>query len=255
MDAGPVADLVVPGRSPVHRLRPQCKLAATFLFVLAVVATPREAFWAHGAHAGLVVAAASLAALPPGLLARRLVVEVPFLLFAAALPFVGGGERTEVLGLSVSVAGLWGAWSILAKATIALGATLVLTATTPLADLVTGLERLRAPRVFTAVAGSMVRYADVVAGDLRRMRIARESRGSDPRWLWQARAVAATAGALFVRTFERGERVHLAMLSRGFDGTVPAALAGSAAARAEWVAALGAPAAAAAVAAAAGVLA
>ena len=34
----------------LHRLPPQCKVAATVLFVFAVVATPREAFWAFGLH-------------------------------------------------------------------------------------------------------------------------------------------------------------------------------------------------------------
>lgn len=247
MGAGHLGDLALPGPSPVHGLRPQCKLAATFLFVVAVVATPREAFWAHGAQAAVVVAVALVARLPLAVLARRLVVEVPFLLFALSLPLVGGGERTEVVGVALSVAGLWAMWGILAKATIGLAATLVLTATTPLPDLVHGLERLRVPRVLTAIAGFMVRYADVVVGDLRRMRVAMASRGADPRWLWQARAVAASAGALFVRSFERGERVHLAMLSRGFDGTVPV-LGGGAAPRGEWLAALSVPAAAAAVA-------
>ena len=50
------------------------------------------------------------------------------------------------------------------------------------------------------------------------MRIARESRGRDPRWRYQAIAVARTGGSLFVRTYERGERVHMAMLARGYDG-------------------------------------
>jgi cobalt/nickel transport system permease protein len=67
----------------------------------------------------------------------------------------------------------------------------------------------------------MIRYADVVADDMRRMRIARVSRGHDPRWLWQARALASSAGALFIRSYERGERVHAAMLARGYDGTLP----------------------------------
>jgi cobalt/nickel transport system permease protein len=67
----------------------------------------------------------------------------------------------------------------------------------------------------------MVRYLEVIVGEASRMRIARMSRGYDPRWLWQARAVAASAGTLFVRSFERGERVHLAMVSRGYAGTMP----------------------------------
>ena len=50
------------------------------------------------------------------------------------------------------------------------------------------------------------------------MRRARLSRGHDPRFLWQVGATARGVGALFVRSYERGERVHLAMLSRGFDG-------------------------------------
>ena len=53
------------------------------------------------------------------------------------------------------------------------------------------------------------------------MGVARQSRGYDPRWLWQARAVASSAGTLFVRSFERGERVHLAMVSRGYAGAMP----------------------------------
>jgi cobalt/nickel transport system permease protein len=241
--AGDHAHLAVGHTSPVHHLPAQCKLAATFLFVVAVVATPREAFWAYAVQLALVVAAAVAARLSLGRLARRLVVEVPFVLFALALPFVGRGERTYVLGLSLSVSGLWAMESILVKATLGLAASLVLTATTPPAELIGGLERLRVPQIFTAVAGFMVRYADVVVGELRRMRVARESRGCDARWLWQARAVAASAGALFVRCFERGERVHLAMLSRGFDGTMPVS-AEAAAPPLRWAAALAVPAAA-----------
>ena len=67
----------------------------------------------------------------------------------------------------------------------------------------------------------MIRYLDVIADDMRRMRVARQSRGYDPRWLWQVRAVATSAGALFIRSYERGERVHLAMLARGYAGSMP----------------------------------
>jgi cobalt/nickel transport system permease protein len=88
--------------------------------------------------------------------------------------------------------------------------------------LLSGLDRLRVPRVMTGITGFMVRYLDVVGGELKRMNIARRSRGHDPRWFWQARAVASTAGSLFVRSFERGERVHLAMVSRGYAGRLPA---------------------------------
>jgi cobalt/nickel transport system permease protein len=115
-------------------------------------------------------------------------------------------------------------------------ASIVLAATTPVADLLRGLDRLRVPRVITAIAGFMVRYLGIVAGEAQRMHVARQSRGYDPRWLWQARGMAASAGTLFVRSYERGERVYLAMLARGYDGTMPA-LAGARAAASDWWAA------------------
>ena len=117
--------------------------------------------------------------------------------------------------------------SIIAKATLGTAATVVLAWSTPVADLLAGFDRLHVPRALTAIAGFMVRYLDVVAGELHRLQIARVSRGDDPRWLWQARAVATTAGATFIRSFERGERVHHAMLARGFTGTFPTTTTGS----------------------------
>ena len=235
-----VQGLVVDTHSPIHRLQPQCKLAATVLFIFAVVATPRESFWAYGCFALVIVLVARVARLPLPLLLRRLTIEVPFLAFAVFLPIVGQGERVDVIGVSLSVSGLWGAWNIVVKGTLGVAASVILAATTPVPDILHGLDRLRVPRAFTLIAGFMVRYLDVITGEMRRMRIARESRGYDPRWIWQARALASSAGALFVRSYERGERVHLAMLSRGFGGSMPE-LVESVSSRREWAAALSVP--------------
>jgi cobalt/nickel transport system permease protein len=209
------------GTSPLHRLAPECKLAATVLFVFAVVSTPREQLWAYGLHAGIIVVVARVASVPLGYLVRRLVVEVPFVAFAFLLPIVGRGERTHVLGVSLSVAGLWGAWNILAKGTLGVAASVLLASTTPVQAVLKGMERLRVPKVLVAICGFMIRYADVINGEMQRMRVARESRGHNPRWIWQARAVASSAGALFIRSYERGERVYLAMASRGYTGQLP----------------------------------
>jgi cobalt/nickel transport system permease protein len=233
--------LHVDADSPLHRLPPQCKVAATALFVIAVVATPREAWWAFVADLALLVGLASLGRVPLGVVARRLVLEAPFLAFAVLLPFVAAGRRVDVGPLSLSESGLWGAWNILAKGTLGAFAAILLVSTTELASILRGLERLRVPRAFTTVAGFMVRYADVVSGEMSRMSVARQSRGHDPRWLWQARAVASSAGALFVRSYERGERVYLAMVARGYDGAMPVVRDDAAPAGA-WAAALVAPA-------------
>lgn len=223
----------------LHRAAPEVKLVGLVVFVLAVVATPIHQAWAFAGHALVVAAAVATARLPVRTLARRLRIEVPFLAFAMALPFVGHGPTVAVAGLHLSQGGLWGAADIIAKATLGTTAAIVLAWSTPVADLLAGLERLRVPKVLVAIAGFMVRYLDVITHELRRLDVARTSRGDDPRWLWQGRAVASTAGTLFIRSYERGERVHQAMVARGFDGTFPATAAPR---RARWLPALAWPA-------------
>jgi len=213
--------LLIPGSTVVHRAPAQLKIAALLVFVLAVVATPREAVWAFAVYAVVIVGVALVAAVPVLTLLRRLRIEVPFLGFALFLPLLGSSPRVQVLGVSLSQPGLWAAWNIVAKGTLGVSASIILAATTPVAELLQGLERLHLPRALTAIAGFMVRYLDVIVGEANRMSIARQSRGYDPRWLWQARALASSAGTLFVRSFERGERVHLAMASRGYAGSMP----------------------------------
>ena len=248
MSGGHAHGLFLHADSPVHRLAPHTKLVALGAFVAAVVATPREATWAFALYGALLVAAAGAARVPLGFAARRLALEAPFVAFALLLPFSAAGPRVEVGPVDLSQAGLWGAWGVLSKATLGVGASIVVAATTPATDLLRGLETLRAPRALTAIAGFMVRYADVVTGEMRRMTIARRARGHEPRWLWDLGPVAASAGALFVRCFERGERVHHAMLARGFTGSMPASPQPRASAR-EWGTALALPALAASIAA------
>ncbi|MEU1585454.1 cobalt ECF transporter T component CbiQ [Micromonospora sp. NPDC005710] len=255
MGAGHGHVLYRESNSPVHRLPPEVKIVAMVVFTIAVVATPREAFWAFGAYAVLVAAVAALARVGPRWLLSRALIELPFVLFAVALPFLGSGDRVEVLGLRLSEDGLHGAWNILAKGTLGVLASLLLAATTTTRDLIVGLDRLHCPQVLTQIATFMLRYLDVLVGEARRMRVARISRGDDPRFLWQLRGFAAGIGALFLRAFERGERVYLAMLSRGYTGRMPAVWQGEGAASAgQWLVAATVPVLAASIAATAVVL-
>jgi len=227
--------------SVLHDLPSQVKIIALVLFVGAVVATPREAFWAFGVDGALLIGAVVFARIPVGFVARRLVIEIPFVLFAVLMPFIGTGERTPVLGVSLSVAGLWGAWTILVKGTLGLGASVLMAATTEVPDILEGLERLRLPKLITAIAGFMVRYIDVITGELRRMRVAMTARGYDPSWIGQAGPIATSAGSLFVRSYERGERVHRAMLSRGYTGAMPVFERATTSKR-QWIVGMGVPA-------------
>lgn len=221
MGAGHAHPLYLNRSSSVHRLPAEVKIVAAFLGVVCVVATPREAFPVFGGYLLVLVAVWVVARIPPGWIARRSLIEAPFVVLAVLLPFSGGEPYVEWLGLTLSEPGLLGAWNILVKGTLGVLTSLTLAATTPLRDLLLGLQRLHAPALVVTIATLMLRYIDVIAGEARRMRLARISRGDDPRFLWQAGSTARGVGALFIRSYERGERVHLAMLSRGWVGEMP----------------------------------
>lgn len=221
MGAGHASALHLPGDSALHRLPPEVKIVAAFLVVLCVVATPREVFWAFGGYAVLLFGLALVARIPPRWLASRLLIEVPFVVLALVLPFTAGGATTEVAGLALSTEGLLAGWNILVKGTLGLATSLLLAATTAPRELVVGLQRLRAPRLLITIITLMLRYAEVIVAEAKRMRIARICRGHDPRFLWQIGATARGIGSLFIRSYERGERVHLAMVSRGWQGAMP----------------------------------
>lgn len=209
MGAGHGHRLHYHGHSRVHRAPAHVKLVALVVFMLVVVATPREWFAVFGAYLAVVLGVIALSRVPFTYIAKRMVIELPFVAFALMMPFVATHD------------GWLSAWGLLAKGTIGVTASLTLAATTEPVELLRGLRRLRVPDLIVSIMSFMVRYLDVVSADLARMLTAMRSRGADPRSPRHWPVLARSLGALFIRSYERGERVHLAMLSRGYTGTMP----------------------------------
>ncbi|NUR10105.1 MAG: cobalt ECF transporter T component CbiQ, partial [Nocardioidaceae bacterium] len=146
MGAGHGHKLHYHGHSWLHRLPAHVKLVALLAFMVLVVATPRDWFLAYAAYALGLAALVAVSEVPPRYLGKRMLVEIPFVVFALLLPFVAAGPRTDVLGVSVSEHGLVGAWALLAKGTLGVLASLLVAATTEPRALLAGLERLRLPQ-------------------------------------------------------------------------------------------------------------
>lgn len=209
------------GHSRVHRFPAHLKLLILLGFMLTVVATPFTWWPAFAGYAGALAIVIAMSRVPLAYLLPRMVIEVPFAVFALLMPFIATGPEVEVLGLRVSESGLHAGTSLLLKGTLGVLASLTLAATTEPPALLRGLTRLHVPSQLVQIMSFMIRYLDVVAEEMRRMRIARESRGFRATSIRDWEVLARSAGALFIRAYERGERVHLAMLARGHDPARP----------------------------------
>ena len=207
-------------RSPIHQLDPRAKLVGFAALIVVCVTTPPNLYAAFAVYLGLELALLWLSRLPLRHVARRMLIVLPFILVVAAfLPFFSRGGGSYNLGpVRVSGHGLLVLWNVAAKSTVSVLAVILLSSTTPFPDLLRGMERLRVPRLLVALLSFTYRYIFVLVDEMQRMRRARDSRAWRGKWLWQSKVVGHMVAALFLRSYERGERVYAAMLARGYGG-------------------------------------
>lgn len=186
-----------------------------------VVSTPITAWQLFPVYLLLLVGFALQSRIPLRTFFLRALIEVPFVFFAVLMPFFGHGDTVELGPVTLYEAGLLAGANILVKGTLGVLAAVLLSTTTTARELLRGFEKLRMPSLMVQIASFMLRYVNVVNDELERMKVARMSRGFEATGIKQWRVLASAAGALFIRSYERGERVHLAMLSRGYTGELP----------------------------------
>lgn len=210
--------------SPVHRLDPRAKLLGFVVLVVVCVTTPPNLYAAFAAYLGLEVALLALSRLPPRHVLKRLLIVLPFILVVAAfIPFFSRGGGSYNLGpVRVSAHGLLVLWNVAAKSTVSVLAVILLSSTTPFPDLLRAMEKLKVPRFLTSLLSFTYRYIFVLVDEAQRMKRARDSRGWSGKWIWQAKVIGHMIATLFLRSYERGERVYAAMLARGYGGRVQA---------------------------------
>jgi cobalt/nickel transport system permease protein len=223
-----------------HLLPSHLKILAVLAFISVSVSTPITRWPAFIAFFLLLVATAYASKIPLLLLFKRALIEIPFIFFAILMPFFGTGEKFEIAGIELYREGLLAGTSIVVKGTLGVLAAVILSTTTTAREILRGLERLKVPAVMVQIASFMLRYVNVISDEMERMKVARESRGFIATGIKHWKVIATSAAALFIRSYERGERVHLAMLSRGFDGNLPT-LVTDTVTKQHWVSALSVP--------------
>jgi cobalt/nickel transport system permease protein len=213
--------LYIHRHSVVHSLPAHPKIVAALLFIFTVVATPITWWFNFLGYFALIITVALSAKIPLKTLFTRALIEIPFVFFAVLMPFFGKGETISVGPLNLYEEGLIAAAGILIKGTLGVLTAITLSTSTTAREMLRGLEKLNLPTLMVQIASFMLRYVNVVNDEMERMKIARESRGFVATGIKHWKVLANAAGALFIRSYERGERVHLAMLSRGYTGVLP----------------------------------
>ena len=222
-------DRHIPRDSPIHRFDPRLKLLLAVAAIVGITLLPPGSFVAFAVVWLVTVAASSLARLGPWRLVRGSWIVLPFVIVALPLIFTRPGEALVTvdigpLSLTVTQEGVRDALSIVIKSWLSVQVALLLAYTTPFPTLIDALRSLHVPSIMVSIISFMYRYLAVIGEEAGRMNRARDARsaseaGRGGSITWRARVAGSMVGSLFIRSYERSERVYAAMLARGFDGT------------------------------------
>ena len=210
-------------KSQLHELSPQLKILATLLIVVSIAFSKIINPFQIISHAVIVFLIIRRSNIPLKTYLKRLTLDIPFILFALFLPFLSSGNNDMVFTLfsfEVYRTGLLEMFAILFKATAGLSMGIVLTATTTNIELIYGLQKLKLPPIIIAIMSFSIRYIDVFIDEFKRVKISMQSRGYIEKGIKTLLPIAYASGAMLIRGYERGERVYLSMISRGFTGVI-----------------------------------
>lgn len=208
-------DVIADG--PLGRVDPRAKLLLTLAAVTAVASEPNGELAAYPYYLGLTAVVAFAGHVGPFRLIQSCLPALPFIAMAAAFPlaaiWLDGTPAVQAQGFAASV---------LLRSGLCIALLTLLTQTTAFADLLQAMRALRAPEALAAITTLMYRYVFVLFDEWRRVSQARACRTAGTLRLPVVSFYGQQIALVFVRSWERSERVHAAMHLRGFTGALPA---------------------------------
>ena len=202
--------------TPLHRISPTIKIAATFAYIVAVVSFGVYDFSGLVPFAAYPIIAASAGEIPYGLLFKRTLIALPFVAFAGTANIIFDRAPVELaFGLKIT-GGMLSFAVLILKTLLTVSAVLVLAATTPLNAIASGLKRFGLPCILVLQFVMTWRYLEVLIDEAERMFHAYVLRSPDGKFV-KFKDWPMMAGQLFLRAYDRAERVYGAMQCRGFD--------------------------------------
>jgi cobalt/nickel transport system permease protein len=191
-----------------------------------MVMTPISDVWRFVLFALLLFGFYILSGVPIWFGIKRSAIAIPFVLFAGIL-LVFSPDRPHppfynlvFTRIPIEHGGLYILINAMVKSCLSVLTVILLHSTTPFPKLIQGLEALRTPNVITSLLSFLYRFMSVITDEVKTMLRARDARAFGGSRLWHLQIIGQMIGSLFIRTYERAERIYSAMVSRGYDGTL-----------------------------------
>jgi len=213
-------DTMASGNTVLHRLDPRAKLITTLIFIIAVVSFNRYTLIAFVPFFIYPMIMISSGGLPAGYFLKKVIQVSPFAILVGIFNPLIDREIIFHVG-SIGISGGWVSFlSIIIRFLLTVTAALILISITGFNTVCEALNRLGVPRPFVVQLLFFYRYIFVLVDEAERMERARALRSFNSRSR-PFRVFISLIGHLLLRSFDRAERIYLAMRCRGFEGNIP----------------------------------
>lgn len=218
------------GHSPLHSLDPRVKVIVTIAFIVSNALLPDGSWIAFLLAWLFVMFATGVSGLGMGFTFKRSFIALPFALAAITVLFSIPGKPVTsfhflMWDLTITDAGLLRFVSIVIRSWLSVQMAILLVAVTEFPKVIHALTHLRVPGIITVIISFLYRYLFVLTDEVMRMLRARQARSAAAAGVrsggsvaWRAQIAGHMAGQLFLRSYERSDRIYNAMLSRGYKG-------------------------------------
>lgn len=196
--------------SVVHKADARLKIIVSFVLILLIVLSGPTAYLSFILYGAVLLVLLVVSMIPFLFIFKKTLVVIPFvILIAVFIPFMKGQDGIILFR------------GMIIRSYLSILCMTLLISSTKFTSLLKGLEQLRTPKIFVMIMSFMYRYLFLLIDEMQRMQRAKESRsfGKTGR-LRLVKLLSNIIGVLFVRSYERAERVYLAMCSRGFNGRI-----------------------------------
>jgi cobalt/nickel transport system permease protein len=199
--------------SVIHKADARLKITAAMILILLIVLSGPSAYLSFILYGSVLLAILAISGIPFLFIFKKTLVVIPFvILMAVFIPFIKEQDGSILFR------------GIVIRAYLAILCMTLLISSTEFASLLKGLEQLKVPKIFIMIMSFMYRYLFLLIDETQRMQRAKDSRSfGKTGCLRLTRFLSNIIGVLFVRSYERAERVYLAMCSRGFNGSIKTA--------------------------------
>ncbi len=193
--------------SLLSRLSARFKIISCLTLVILIALTPISIKYAFLFYSLFITFLILASKIPLLFFLKRLLTVLPFvLLVAVSVPFI------QKDGWVVFI-------NCLVKAVLIILSLILLIQTTRFNHLLNALTNLRVPGLIIKLLSFMYRYLFILEDEILRKKRALDARSSGKKDWRIIKSTANMAGSLFVHTYERAERIYLAMCARGYKGS------------------------------------